>query len=591
MHVDWITMASLSYQQSPSTPFNGFSESEISHVPADIWIILSREHSATMEIYNELAFDTLESLVSDQYGDPQNLSNHGKIYRGQVDTTSDTFTADVTITFFKSTSLVRIQSSGYALWISKVLPKLASKVMDKVNTQSLNGCTSTPVITNQSNSSYSGSPSSTSPRSSSMSSTPINTNMYNLIQSMISASEEKARYEMENKMLHDRVSELTSETVKLRGSLTEKEVQINAMSCRVTELDLVQFEAECDRQLLEATEAKFTVERQQLLLQIQELTQKSTKYACTCSSSTIRSYSEVVASPAPHTPWSTVSRKTSKPTVQPTTTSTPANTANRFSPLADELDENTTCISIPALSPKINSTKKPAPRQDVNKPQKVNGRQKSSSVSQRQDSQHQKARPQVVILGDSISKRINAQRLSRTAKVDNLSMSGRRVEHIYEDIMVNKLLVSSADSIIVHVGTNNLKSDSVDLIKRKLVTLCDKLKAEVSSNCEVALSSIIPRPDMPSKVDLVNEIMHDICENNRWEYIDNTSVRNLMEDRLHPDNKGLSFLARNYQDFLRCAHPHLFHHGNQQHQREPPVGKRFPPWMNFLLRMSQDTMG
>ena len=136
------TMASVSHHQPNnsslnSTDFMGFSNLEISHVPADVWEILAREESATLKVYEEMAFETLETLVSEKYGAPQNIVNNGRIYRG-FETSDGVCNNRVILTFCKSTSVIRIQGAGYALWINKVLPNLATKVME---TLSQNGLT------------------------------------------------------------------------------------------------------------------------------------------------------------------------------------------------------------------------------------------------------------------------------------------------------------------------------------------------------------------------------------------------------------------------------------------------------------------
>ena len=91
--------------------------------------------------------------------------------------------------------------------------------------------------------------------------------------------------EKENSMLRDRVSELSDANAKLHNLLTEKQVQIEMMMTRITDVELLEFESSCNLKLLEATEAKFAAERQQLLLQIQDLTCKSTQDNEICSPS------------------------------------------------------------------------------------------------------------------------------------------------------------------------------------------------------------------------------------------------------------------------------------------------------------------
>ena len=58
------------------------------------------------------------------------MANNGNIYRGQVPISTSN-TVCVTITFYSSPLLVRVQGTGYAIWINKVLPSLAYKVTGK----------------------------------------------------------------------------------------------------------------------------------------------------------------------------------------------------------------------------------------------------------------------------------------------------------------------------------------------------------------------------------------------------------------------------------------------------------------------------
>ena len=87
-----------------------------------IWEIVPRQGSYSIQVCDELAFKLLEELVCQMYGTPQNMSNNGRIYRGQA---ADTHDYGVVITFYGSTLLVRVQGAGYALWMNKTLPLMA----------------------------------------------------------------------------------------------------------------------------------------------------------------------------------------------------------------------------------------------------------------------------------------------------------------------------------------------------------------------------------------------------------------------------------------------------------------------------------
>ena len=138
--------------------------------------------------------------------------------------------------------------------------------------------------------------------------------------------------------------------------------------------------------------------------------------------------------------------------------------------------------------------------------------------------------------------------------MSNLSESGRRIEQISEDITRHRSPISKADSLIIHVSSNNLQRDSLVQVKSKLRKLQDTIRSHVSPKREVAMSSVISRKDEHApKVGPVNDVINKMCIENRWTYIDNSSVKDLSGDKLHPTSRGISFLARNFQDLLKMC--------------------------------------
>ena len=540
-----------------SSVFEGFTNDEICCVPSDIWEIKPKLNSCSIHVHEEWAFECLESEVSKCYGPPQEMAKNGRIYRGEIPTSNGS--TCVTITFYRTTLLVRVQGSGYAMWVNKILPSLAEHVMAPSSTMAF----STPIQN----------PSQTAmhtPAKASCVTSPDHCNLHrDFLKTVLKATEEKAKLEKENMMLKDRIQELSDEHSKLNQKLTEKEVQIECMMARVAEVDLLEFESASNLKLLEATEAKFAEERKHLLQQIQDLTNND---QATPASPIIQSpptYSEVLQ-------WSTVKSKghPSKPAgVKPVTT---CKTANRFAVLSDKASNDSASPSSADSSP---TAAPPAT------PNRMSAKKASQGAPPHKSSAEAHSQPLVVILGDSISKRINGQRLSRSAQVKNFSVGGRKIEQVQEDIIKHGADISEADSLILHVGTNNLTKDSVGEIRTKVHQLCDTVKAHAPRHCEIALSSVIMRRDDPtltSKVEQVNQILSSICDANRWTYINNHAVQDLTRDNLHPNDKGLSFLARNFQDFLRCAHPSLFRHARELRYKQCPARNHFPPWITYL---------
>ena len=233
------------------------------------------------------------------------------------------------------------------------------------------------------------------------------------------------------------------------------------------------------------------------------------------------------------------------------------NTSNRFANLVDQAEKSHTDNSPPSPS----RTKSP-------KPTSVKDKAMSDKATHSTTCE-----PHAVILGDSIARRIDGKRLLKTAKVTNLSKGGRRIEQVCDDIDNHRSAISSATALIFHIGTNNLNSDSLDVVKGKLRRLRDTVRARAPINCEVAFSSLIRRKDsQDSKVDAVNNVISQICDENAWTYIHNAAVKkDMLADDVHPNSRGMSFLARNYQDFLRCVHPNLF------------PRTIYPKWVTYLM--------
>ena len=76
--------------------------------------------------------------------------------------------------------------------------------------------------------------------------------------------------------------------------------------------------------------------------------------------------------------------------------------------------------------------------------------------------------PHAVILGDSIARRIDGKLLLKNAKVTNLSKGGRCIEQVCDDVDNHGPVISSATTLIFHIGTNNLNSDTIDEVQGKL---------------------------------------------------------------------------------------------------------------------------
>ena len=102
------------------------------------------------------------------------------------------------------------------------------------------------------------------------------------------------------------------------------------------------------------------------------------------------------------------------------------------------------------------------------------------------------------------------------------SVSGLKVEQVKERFL-HKLARSSEACVIVHAGTNNLESGSVDVILDSYEDL-----ANLVEKCSrVVFSVIIKRNDKPElngKIDSINEGLYRLCTRKDVDYIDHDNI-------------------------------------------------------------------
>ena len=126
------------------------------------------------------------------------------------------------------------------------------------------------------------------------------------------------------------------------------------------------------------------------------------------------------------------------------------------------------------------------------------------------------------------------------------SISGLRAEQVTSRFS-REIESGINDRVIIHVGTNNVQSDSIEEITNKFISLANNLSQTYKN---VTFSSIIRRKDKPylnDKIDVVNKKLYDICVSAGVEYIDNTNIvfSNLSRDGLHLNRSGQGKVTAN----------------------------------------------
>ena len=119
------------------------------------------------------------------------------------------------------------------------------------------------------------------------------------------------------------------------------------------------------------------------------------------------------------------------------------------------------------------------------------------------------------------------------------SISGLKLEQVVDKFSYDLNKCSEA-YVLVHAGTNNAELCSVATLPDSYETLATDLKEKCD---KIGFSSIIQRNDKPelnSKIEILNDGIHEICGKHDLGFIDNDSItaNNLARDGLHMNRRG-----------------------------------------------------
>ena len=120
---------------------------------------------------------------------------------------------------------------------------------------------------------------------------------------------------------------------------------------------------------------------------------------------------------------------------------------------------------------------------------------------------------------------------------------------------VKPLLRRNPDKIILHVGTNSLRScKSARACAEEMVDLASMVGTE--STAKITISSLVGRSDdetLASKITDVNKVIKQFCNQNNWGFVDHSNISvnsHLNRSGLHLNKSGTSRLARNLINHL-----------------------------------------
>ena len=165
-------------------------------------------------------------------------------------------------------------------------------------------------------------------------------------------------------------------------------------------------------------------------------------------------------------------------------------------------------------------------------------------------------RPETLILGDSMLKFVNGNRLSKQLekRVYVKSFPGARVAHM-KHYVVPGLEELNPEEVILHIGTNNLRDQEPQEVAEAIVNLANDIVA-MKPDITITISEIITRgdkKDLDSKGKSVNKIVRRFCRQNWWKTITHNNIleKHLNLGELHLTREGNSLFVHNFTSHCR----------------------------------------
>lgn len=162
-------------------------------------------------------------------------------------------------------------------------------------------------------------------------------------------------------------------------------------------------------------------------------------------------------------------------------------------------------------------------------------------------------RKTTVIIGDSMVSRIQGWKMTdKSNKITVKSFPGATTDDMSDYIKPS--LKYRPDNIILHIGTNNLRSNSPNQIAEEIVKLCEFIESE-SPMTKVAVSLLTTRQDsleLERKRLEVNKILCSFIKTRDWKLITHSNIdANCLNGRkIHLNAHGTILMAKNFKDYI-----------------------------------------
>ena len=115
-------------------------------------------------------------------------------------------------------------------------------------------------------------------------------------------------------------------------------------------------------------------------------------------------------------------------------------------------------------------------------------------------------------------------------------------------------LQESPSHVIIHVGTNNLPTDTAKTCSTKIGKLANHIKVKFpQSKVEISGLTIRKDCDLDEKLNQTNKDLRSLCIRQGYTFIDNANINSsaLNSSKLHLNPKGTAYFAVNFSKFSK----------------------------------------
>lgn len=181
----------------------------------------------------------------------------------------------------------------------------------------------------------------------------------------------------------------------------------------------------------------------------------------------------------------------------------------------------------------------------------------SSGEAADQSKEQKNERKTTVIIGDSIISKLSGWKMSDKAnRITIRAFPGSKIEDMKD--YIKPTLRSPPDNLILHIGSNNLRSDDSRSVAEEIVKTCEEIQ-HTSPGTKIAISELTTRQDSneleQKRID-VNKILRSFAKTRDWKVIahNNIDPSCLNKRKLHMNVRGTINLAKNFKNYLTNQH-------------------------------------